>query len=98
MGIPVVVEPVVVPVPNPIVEVEVANVQVAVIGVAVAYREPSAQLPLEARAISGLHRIRHHNALAFYTKYLHFLLKFLHAPLYPKPWSKKFSMHGYWIQ
>lgn len=29
--------------------------------------------------------VSHHNAPTFYTKYLHFLLKFLHIPLYLKP-------------
>jgi hypothetical protein len=50
------------------------------------------------RILSGLYRIRHHNALVFRTKYLHFLLKCLHTPLYPKPWSEVFSMYGYWIR
>lgn len=44
-----------------------------------------------------LNLIRHQNAIALYTKYLHFL-KFLHAPPYPQPWSETLSMHGYWIR
>src|SRR3989344_3146809 len=27
-----------------------------------------------------------------------FLLKFLHAPLYPKPWPRILPMHGYWVR
>ena len=48
------------------------------------YKMPSLPLPFEVFTISRLYRIRHHNALAFYTKYLHFL-KCLHKPRYLQP-------------
>lgn len=46
VGVPVVVEPVVAPVPHAIVPVEVTNVEV-VVGVAVLYEMPSMPSPLE---------------------------------------------------
>ena len=48
------------------------------------YRMPPLPLLLEVFTISELYRIRHRNAIAFYTKYLHFL-KCLHKPRYLKP-------------
>ena len=76
--VPVVVKPVVVPLPPAIVPVEVANVEVAV-RVAVAYKVPPVPPPLEysqgciAFGISSSRMSYWANALAPYTKYLHFL-------------------------
>ena len=50
------------------------------------YRVPPMPPPLENLVIIlKLNRIRHRNALALCTKYLHFFVKCLHTPLYPKP-------------
>ncbi len=46
VAVPVVVKPVVVPIPHPIVEIQIADIEVAV-RVAVAYRMPSLPLPIE---------------------------------------------------
>ena len=84
VGVPVVVKPVVVSLPVTLVEVEVPHIQVA-IRVAILYKVPSVPPPIEACAISRLNRIWYRNTLALYTKYLHFLLKCLRTPRYPKP-------------
>ena len=46
VAVPVVVEPVVVPIPHPVVEIQIADIEIA-IRVAVAYRMPSLPPPLE---------------------------------------------------
>ena len=63
--VPVVVEPVVVPVPPRAVPIEVTDIGVAV-GVAIC---------MERRPCRPLYQYRlwHHNAVALHTKYLHFL-------------------------
>lgn len=49
IAVPLIVQPVVVPIPRPIVEVQIADIQVAV-RVAVAYRMPSLPPPFEGLA------------------------------------------------
>ena len=73
--VPVVVEPVVVPVPPVAVPIEVTDAQVAV-RIAVMCGVPSVSLPLEAcvsrGCLRGFRGLRHRNAPALHTKYLHF--------------------------
>ena len=94
VAVPVVVKPVVVPVPPAFVKVKVTDVQVG-IRVAVACRAPSVPPPFEYSL--GCIVFVSYTHLALYTKYLLFL-KFLHTPLYLKPWSEIISMYGYWIR
>lgn len=87
VAVPVVVEPVVVRLPATLVPVPVADVQIAVpVAVCIGchpYHCPSnapqghihfsnTEYREEKLVLSRLNRIRHHNALAPYTKYLHF--------------------------
>ncbi len=65
VAVPVVVEPVVVPIPRPVVEIQIANVKVA-IGVAVTYRMPPLPPPLEYSWGCIVFGIL--NAIASYTK------------------------------
>lgn len=74
IGVPAVVEPVVVPLPPAVIEAEITHAQAA-IGVAVLYRMPSVPLPSVkaiSRQSSGLYRIRGlaYKAIppAFYTR------------------------------
>ena len=77
-GVPVVVEPVVVPVPPVAAPVEVADVQEAV-GVAVSYETPSKPPPLECSRGCIAFVISNHMAL--HTKHLHFLKHFIHRAI-----------------
>ena len=74
-------------VPIPLVVVPV-NVHFALVVVPIEDRVAYVQSIAHAttlRILSELNFIWHRNALIPCTKYLHFLLKFLHAPLYLNP-------------